>query len=152
MLKPKELQILKLLADGHNYQETARQLAIHPSAVYLACQQIRQKTGIQSTKSFLQCKAWLDANPDPYKGKALPSGQQPTAKQLRAMELFAVHKKTLEYIAWEMGISKQGAENHLTLGMTRARIKPRDFTGDRRKEIIAFLDQQPVAMDDPAFS
>lgn len=152
MLKPKELQTLRLLADGFNYREVAAKLQIHPAELHLICHFIRQKTGIESTKSTLQCKSWLDENPDPAKAKPLPSSKQPTPKQIRAMELYAVHRKTFDQIGWEMGIGPQGAQNHLVLGMARARIKPRDWSGDRRKEIIEWLAAQAVTMDDPAFS
>lgn len=139
MLKPKELQILTLLAEGFNYKETARQLDLHPSQMPLLCHQIRQKTGIESTQSAIQCRAWLSENPDPLKAKPIPSSKRPTAKQLQAMELYAVGRKSMDHIAYVMEINRQGAENHLVLGMNRARIEPRGLSGDRRKEIIEYL-------------
>lgn len=149
-LKPKELQVLRLLAEGFNYREIAKQMGEHRAEIHLICHFIRQKTGIESTKSMVQCKSWLAENPDPTKAKPLPSCKPPTPKQMRAMELYAVYKKSFDQIAWEMGINQQGAQNHLVIGMNRARIKPRDWTGDRRPEICAYLKSVGFATPQPA--
>lgn len=149
MLNPKELQVLTLLAQGLNYKEIAAKSGVHPLQMPIFCYRIRQKTGIESTKSQAQCKSWLEQNPDPKTAQPLPTVRIPTPKQRHAMELYAVHRQNFDQMAHIMETTKQNVENFLVKGMIRARIEPRGPTSDRRAEIVAYLQKDPMA--DPAF-
>lgn len=148
MLTRSELNILKWLATGQSYQRICEELKINAACFYVHCQHIRQKTGIKNTKSYRDCKAWLESHPEAHRRVKLPGCPTPT--QLRIMELFAA-KKTYEQIAEALNVGRQTVINQLSTARYRAGITNHGANryADRHKQVRDYL---YPSMDDPAFN
>jgi DNA-binding CsgD family transcriptional regulator len=146
-LSNRELAILRFLSRGHSYAEIAGFAKTTVSSIYSHCLHIRRKTGIYDTQDKRECAQFLQR-----KGRfALRRKLCPTDTQLEVMRRYCMEGQTLDQIAQAMGMGRQTAQNHLSIGCRRAEIGGFGYYLNRLPEMRAFFEQTMTWLDDPMF-
>lgn len=123
-LTKKELQTLRLLAQGQTYPQIQDALKISQACLHVHVHRIRAKTGIADTKDASECRQYL--------AQYNPRLAQPTPRQMEVLRLH-MHGRTNPQIALSLDLSSQSVTNALSQGVRRLGIKTR---GVRRVEDI----------------
>lgn len=87
-LTPKEIRILKMLANGHNYATLRTKLKIEPATFHTQCYHIRKKTGLNNLLDRPTVRLHLHGSADAlhYQEKKKTC---PTAAQLKVLRALA---------------------------------------------------------------
>ncbi len=140
-----ESQIMPLLAEGIRYKEICKRIQLYPvSRLHSHLHRIRLKTGIRDTLDKEDCARFMEG----YK----PEVGLPSPQQIAAIRLF-LESRGYQYVADQMGITKQSAMNYVCEGIKRLGVRGRGF--HRKEQVRALLDSYEVRddlMSDPVFN
>lgn len=121
LLSPQEMAVLRHLARGKNYQETATEMKVSIYHIHTICHGIRRKTGIRSTKDNDACALyWKELHSSPM-GILPTRTYMPTPGQLGVLRLVAQGTPYNE-IAHLLDITEQTARNQASQGCIKIGI------------------------------
>lgn len=125
-LSSRELRILRLLANGENYDNIKKTVGITLGNIHATCWLIRKKTGIKQTRDMEECRNYLrqlrgtkELPPSSTSEDQDPKLSRPTPRQMEVLRLLATGKTTPE-IAQLLAVCPQSVLNYASLGAKRA--------------------------------
>lgn len=125
ILSPMERSILIYLSQGKHYDQVATMLNLRMPCFYVHCQHLRQKTGIKSTRSHEECRAYVK-NIRSQALEAIPVIYRPplSYSQLEVLRGIA-SGDDYPKIGRTLNMGPQTVQNHATAACKRAGIKAR---------------------------
>ncbi len=133
-LPPRQLEILRMLAEGYKGMQIKSILGMSAPCYHVHCYQIRQKTGIKDHKSMEACMEYLVT----YKRHLVT----PTPQQQKVLALLRDGKKYRE-IADTLGISVGTVMNHASMGRFRLGVESQQVI--RQQLVNAAMDAEPAS-------